>query len=167
MDARPQQFQNIQKKLNATELCCRDLTDCQEINWNNVMRWLINKIRKCQVTCFDHVMRTEKLEHLMTIGMIVGKHSRGKQPEKMLDRLTKWLKVGQVTEVLKAMRDRNTWKFVITYAKEYSTWLMRSKENFPFCWTRFGYRLWSSHFTKFPLLFIFYHVLNGARSRGW
>ena len=66
-------------------------------------------------------MRTEKLEYLMTTGMIVGKQSRGKQPEKMLDGLTKWLKVGQVKEALKTMRDRDTWKFMIPYTKEYST----------------------------------------------
>ena len=32
--------------------------------------------------------------------------SRGKQLEQMLDGLTKWLKVGRVTEALKMTRDR-------------------------------------------------------------
>ena len=44
-------------------------------------------------------MRREKLEHLVTTGMNEGKGSRGKQPKKMLDGLTKWLKVGRVIEM--------------------------------------------------------------------
>ena len=35
-------------------------------------------------------MRREKLEHLVTTGMIQEKCSREKQQEKMLDELTKW-----------------------------------------------------------------------------
>ena len=46
-------------------------------------------------------MRREKLEHLVTTEMIEGKHGRGKQREKMLNGLTKWLKVGRVAEALK------------------------------------------------------------------
>ena len=38
------------------------------------------------------MMRREKLEDLVTTGMIGIKRSRGKQREKMLDGLTKWLK---------------------------------------------------------------------------
>ena len=43
-------------------------------------------------------MRKEKLEHLVTTGMIEGKRSRRKYPEKMLDGLTKWLKIGLAAE---------------------------------------------------------------------
>ena len=50
--------------------------------------------------------------------MIEGKHSRGIQHEKMLDGLTKWLKVVRVTEPLKATRDRDVWKVMITYAND-------------------------------------------------
>ena len=46
-------------------------------------------------------MRREKLEHLGTTGMIDRKRSR------YWDRLIKWLKVGRVTDSLKAMRDRD------------------------------------------------------------
>ena len=53
--------------------------------------------------------------------MIKGKRSRGKQQEKMLDGLTKWLKEGRVTEALKAMKDRDAWKVMITYAEEHDT----------------------------------------------
>ena len=73
-------------------------------------RSLINRIRKRQATFFDHVKRREKLEHLVTAGMIEGKCSSGKQREKMFDGLRKWLKVGRVTEALKATRVRDAWK---------------------------------------------------------
>ena len=52
----------------------------------------INRIPKPQATFCGHVMRREKLEDLVTTGMIEIKRSRGKQREKMLDGLTKWLK---------------------------------------------------------------------------
>ena len=50
-------------------------------------RSLMNRIRKRQTTFFGYVMREEKLEHLVTTGMIEGKGSRGKQCKKMLDGL--------------------------------------------------------------------------------
>ena len=59
---------------------------------------------------FGHVKRREKLEHLVTNGMSQRKCSRGKQLEKMLDELTKWLKVGRMTHALKATRDRDAWE---------------------------------------------------------
>ena len=60
-------------------------------------------------------MRREKLEYLVMNGIIEGKCSKGKQPEKMLDGLTKRLKVGRVTDALKAMRDRDAWKVMIAF----------------------------------------------------
>ena len=66
--------------------------------------------------------RREKLEHIVITGMIAEKCSAGKQHEKILDGLTKWLKVGRVKEALKATRDRDAWKVIITYAnKEHGT----------------------------------------------
>ena len=67
----------------------------------NTTRSLINRIYKRQATFFGHVMRKEKLEHLMTTVMIEGKRNR-----KMLDG-HKVAKVGRVTEALKAARNRN------------------------------------------------------------
>ena len=66
-------------------------------------------------------MRRENLERFVTTGMIEGKCSKGKQREKMLDGLTKWLKVRRVTESLKVMRDRDVWKVMVVYAKEHGT----------------------------------------------
>ena len=66
-------------------------------------------------------MRREKLEHLVTTGRIEGKRSRGKQHEKMLDGLTKRLRVGRETKALKATRDRVARKVMIAYAEEHGT----------------------------------------------
>ena len=64
-------------------------------------------------------MRKKKLEHLVATKMIEGKRSRGKQCEKVLDGLTKWLKVGRVTDAQEATRDRDAWKVKIAHAKEH------------------------------------------------
>ena len=47
--------------------------------------------------------------------------SRRKQREKMLDGLTKCLKVGRVTEEFKATRERDALKVMIAYAQEQGT----------------------------------------------
>ena len=67
------------------------------------------------------MMRREKLRTSYDNCNDEGKRSRGNQREKMLDGLTKWLKVRRVTEALKATRDRGSWKVIIAYAKEYRT----------------------------------------------
>ena len=45
----------------------------------------------------------------------------GKQHEKMWDGLTKWLKIARMTEALKATRDRDVLKVMITYSEKHST----------------------------------------------
>ena len=50
-----------------------------------------------------------------------GKTQQGKQREKMFDERTKWLKIGRVTEALKAMRDRDARRVMIAYAKKQGT----------------------------------------------
>ena len=82
---------------------------------------LVNKIRTRQTTFFGHVMRREKLEHLITTGMMEGKRSRGKQREKMTDGLANWLGAGKVVEILKATRDRGIWKDMIANATKHGT----------------------------------------------
>ena len=49
--------------------------------------------------------------------MIGEKRSRGKQREKMLDGLTKWLKVGGVTNALKATTDTHAWRVMMRTLK--------------------------------------------------
>ena len=56
----------------------------------------------------------------MTTGKIGGKRSRGKQREKMLNGLSKWLKVGTVTEALEATSDIGAWKLTSACAKEHN-----------------------------------------------
>ena len=56
-------------------------------------------------------MRREKLEPLMTTGMIKG--SRRKQQEKMLNGLT--IYVGQVTYALEAMKGRDALRIIFIY----------------------------------------------------
>ena len=69
-------------------------------------------------------MRKEKLEHLITTGMMEGKRSRGKQREKMTDGLANWLGAGKVVEILKATRDRGIWKDMIANAKAWHRMMM-------------------------------------------
>ena len=53
----------------------------------DIIKSLINRKHIRQATFFGHVMRIEKLGHLVTTGVIEGKRNRGKQREKMLDGL--------------------------------------------------------------------------------
>ena len=48
----------------------------------------------------------------------------GKQRQKMLEGLTKWLKVGIVVETLKGTKIRDVWKVMIAHAKEHGTLLI-------------------------------------------
>ena len=61
-------MKNARSRINRTDLC------------------------KLQATFFGHEMRGERLEHLVTTGMIIGKSRRGKQHQQVLDGLTKRLK---------------------------------------------------------------------------
>ena len=120
-----------QKKLEAVEMWF--LRRMMKISWMakksndtvlkeaHTSRALVNKIRTRQTTFFGHVMRREKLEHLITTGMMEGKRSRGKQREKMTDGLVKWLGAGKVVEILKATRDRGILKDMIANAIKHGT----------------------------------------------
>ena len=63
-------------------------------------------------------MGREKLEHLVITGMIERKHTTENRQEKILDRPTKWLKIGKVTDALKATRDQDARKVMIAYTKK-------------------------------------------------
>ncbi|GFN99171.1 hypothetical protein PoB_002567700 [Plakobranchus ocellatus] len=84
-------------------------------------RLLISKIRKRQATFFGHVMQREKLENLVTTGMLEGKRSRGKQREKLMEGLTDWLKAGKSLEAIKATKDRKKWRTMIANAVKQGT----------------------------------------------
>ncbi|GFR72916.1 endonuclease-reverse transcriptase [Elysia marginata] len=72
----------------------------------NSRRSLIKTIRKRQATFLGHVMRREKLEHLITTGKLDGKRGRGKQREKMMDGLKRWLGSGSSTETIETFSTR-------------------------------------------------------------
>ena len=120
-----------QKKLEAVEMWF--LRRMMKISWMvkklndtvlkeaHTSRALVNKIRTRQITFFGHVMRRERLEHLITTEMMEGKRSRGKQQEKMTNGLPNWLGAGKVVEILKATRDRGIWKDMIANAIKHGT----------------------------------------------
>ncbi|GFO36125.1 hypothetical protein PoB_006263000 [Plakobranchus ocellatus] len=74
-----------------------------------------------QATFFGHVMRREKLENLVTTGMLEGKRSRGKQREKLIEGLTDWLKAGKSLEAIEATKDRKKWRTMIANAVKQGT----------------------------------------------
>ncbi|GFN74347.1 hypothetical protein PoB_000085300 [Plakobranchus ocellatus] len=61
-------------------------------------------------------MRREKLENLVTTGMLEGKRSRGKQREKLIEGLADWLKAGKSLEAIEATKDRKKWRTMIANA---------------------------------------------------
>ncbi|GFO32349.1 hypothetical protein PoB_005885400 [Plakobranchus ocellatus] len=72
-------------------------------------------------TLFGHVMRREKLENLVTTGMLEGKRSRGKQREKLIEGLTDWRKAGKSLEAIEATKDRKKWRTMIANAVKQGT----------------------------------------------
>ncbi|GFO14411.1 LOW QUALITY PROTEIN: hypothetical protein PoB_004091600 [Plakobranchus ocellatus] len=110
----------IQDKLETTEMWflrrmlripwIAKKTNERVLNEANKRRSLVRTIRKRQATFLGHVMRTEKLEHLVT----TGKRSRGRQREKITDGLATWLGPGRVTET--AVKDRDLWRDMIANA---------------------------------------------------
>ncbi|GFO40052.1 hypothetical protein PoB_006655700 [Plakobranchus ocellatus] len=87
----------------------------------NKRRSLVRTIRKRQATVLGHVMRREKLEHLVTTGKLEGKRSRGRQREKITDGLATWLGPGRGTETLAAVKDWDLWRDMIANAYKQGT----------------------------------------------
>ncbi|GFO02086.1 endonuclease-reverse transcriptase [Plakobranchus ocellatus] len=112
----------IQNKLEATEMWflrrmlqipwTAKKTNERVLNEANKRRSLVRTtcIRKRQATFLGHVMRRGKLEHLVTTGKFEGKRSRGRQREKIMDRLVTWLGPGKVSDILAAVKDRDLWR---------------------------------------------------------
>lgn len=85
-----------------------------------VEKHLCNDIRKGQATFFGHVMRREKLEHIVTTGKILGKRSRGRQREKITDCLGRWMGKTPI-EVIHAVGDRERFRTMIANAQRHGT----------------------------------------------
>ncbi|GFO27491.1 endonuclease-reverse transcriptase [Plakobranchus ocellatus] len=105
MDAKHGQSQKqIQNKLEATEMWflrrmlripwTAKKTNERVLNEANKRRSLVSPIRKRQATFLGHLMRREKLEHLVRTGKFEGK--RGRQREKIMDGLATWLGPGSI-----------------------------------------------------------------------
>ncbi|GFR71836.1 endonuclease-reverse transcriptase [Elysia marginata] len=121
----------IEAKLEATEMWF--LRRMLRISWTekksnetvlieaNSRRSLIKTIRKRQATFLGHVMRREKLEHLITTGKLDGKRGRGKQREKMMDGLKRWLGSGSSAETMTAMGHQKLWRNMIADASKHGT----------------------------------------------
>ncbi|GFO35529.1 endonuclease-reverse transcriptase [Plakobranchus ocellatus] len=101
--------------------CTAKKTNDTVLEEAHTTRLLISKIRKRQATFFGHVMRREKLENLVTTGMLEGKRSRGKQREKLIEGLTDWLKAGKSLEAIEATKDRKKWRTMIANAVKQGT----------------------------------------------
>ncbi|GFO19823.1 eukaryotic translation initiation factor 3 subunit f [Plakobranchus ocellatus] len=91
-------------------------TNERVLNEANKRRSLVRTIRKRQATYLGHVMRRGKLEHLVTTGKFEGKRSRGRQREKIVDGLARWLGTGKVLDTLAAVKDRDLWRDMIANA---------------------------------------------------
>ena len=66
-------------------------TNEQVLSEANTTRKLMNKLRKRQCKFIGHVLRREGMEKLATTGQFLGKRGRGRQREKILDSVRRWL----------------------------------------------------------------------------
>ncbi|GFR96049.1 hypothetical protein ElyMa_006288400 [Elysia marginata] len=67
------------------------------------------------------VANGKKGKHLITTGKLDGKRGRGKQREKMMDGLKRWLGSGSSTETMTAMGHRELWRNMIADASKHGT----------------------------------------------
>ena len=66
------------------------------------------------VLSFEHIMRREGLQLLITSNKMQSMRGRRRQGEKMLDSLATWLNVMKVTSLKSATKNLRTWKNMIT-----------------------------------------------------
>ncbi|GFN75979.1 hypothetical protein PoB_000248500 [Plakobranchus ocellatus] len=59
--------------------------------------------------------------YLVTTGKFEGKRSRGRQREKIMDRLATWHGPGKVSDILAAVKDRDLWRDMIANAYKQGT----------------------------------------------
>ena len=81
-------------------------------------RILLKNIRIRKTKFFRHIIRTEGLEHLATTGRLEGKRSRGRQREKIITGIGKWLKI---ENLIHRAYERDDWRSLIVYAFEHDT----------------------------------------------
>ena len=72
-------------------------------------RELLKNVMNRQLQFFGHVMRKQKLEHVVISGKIREKRARGRQRLKFMDQLKDVLG-GSTEEILGAVNDRDGWR---------------------------------------------------------
>ncbi|GFO16311.1 hypothetical protein PoB_004281600 [Plakobranchus ocellatus] len=117
-------YQTLERMVNdqlVHVLESRNLLSRVQCGFRKYHSTLVRTIRKRQATFLGHVMRRGKLEHLVTTGKFEGKRSRGRQGEKIMDRLATWLGPGKVSDILAAVKDRDLWRDMIANAYKQGT----------------------------------------------
>ena len=106
---------------NATNLIGSNETVLREAN---TTKYILNRMRQRQAA-FSPMWR-EGCNWIILWHLEWSKNnlSRGNPRKKIIDGLTKWLKVGPVTDAPKVTRQSDAWKVIIAYAKGHGTWLI-------------------------------------------
>ena len=91
-------------------------TNDQVLREANTTRQMLNEIRQRQCRFIGHVLRGEGLENLVTTGKFKGKRDRGRQREKILDSVKRWVGGKSTTDIISGVRDRERWKNMIANA---------------------------------------------------
>ena len=96
-------------------------TNDQVLQETNENRKLIREIRRRQSKFFGHIMRSNKLENLVTTGKIEGKRTRGSQRSKFLDGLTTLHGRDRNTALIHDTGDRVKWRVMTAHAYRHGT----------------------------------------------
>ena len=78
-----------------------------EVNKNAT---LVNKIGTQQARFTGHKRRRHSLEQRLTTGKIEWKRARGRQREKILDSIARWLGQSKKIDIMKHVEDRRVWQ---------------------------------------------------------
>ena len=109
----------LRRAINAFEMWC--LRRMQRISYvtrktneeilqqTGQKRELLKDVMNRQLPFFGHVMRKQKLEHVVICEKIRGKRARGRQRLKFMDQLKDVLG-GSTEEILRAVNDRDGWR---------------------------------------------------------
>ena len=84
-------------------------TNVEILQQTGQKRELLKNVMNRQLQFFGHVMRKQKLEHVVICGKIRGKRARGRQRLKFMDQLKDVLG-GSTEEILRAVNDRDGWR---------------------------------------------------------
>jgi ribosomal 50S subunit-associated protein YjgA (DUF615 family) len=111
---------SIEKQLEATEMwfwrimlkvpSTDKITNEDILKQVNEKRKTIKELRKKQSRFIGNILRKGKLENIVTTCKIMGRKDRGRQREKILDRLTKLHGRKTTTVLIACTRNRESWR---------------------------------------------------------